>query len=333
MGLFDTGRSLSSTLSATSGAISTASSTINNSSRLAASLTNINANNFASSLRSLNIPAMGEIAGDILGAIAAFEGDQFANDWRVRLSIANWVSFRNSPVLAPLKSAGGLIFPYTPTITIKSAASYQDIPTTHTNYTYRGFTSSDPGGINITAPMYVEDASQALYWIAVVHYLRSLTKMFSGNDAKAGNPPPIIYLNGYGNYVFKNVPVVVESFDVALNAECDYIGVEVVGSMVSQLEGIAGGIGDISDAVGSIVSPLKPITSTVSAVANTAGQVANVLGAFGLGGTVSGGITHVPTKSTFNVALRPMYSRRSARRFSLDRFVTGGYLDNSVGYI
>ena len=299
MGLFDTGRSLSSTLSATSGAISTASSTINNSSRLAASLTNINANNFASSLRSLNIPAMGEIAGDILGAIAAFEGDQFANDWRVRLSIANWVSF----------------------------------PTTHTNYTYRGFTSSDPGGINITAPMYVEDASQALYWIAVVHYLRSLTKMFSGNDAKAGNPPPIIYLNGYGNYVFKNVPVVVESFDVALNAECDYIGVEVVGSMVSQLEGIAGGIGDISDAVGSIVSPLKPITSTVSAVANTAGQVANVLGAFGLGGTVSGGITHVPTKSTFNVALKPMYSRRSARRFSLDRFVTGGYLDNSVGYI
>lgn len=333
MGLFDVGRSVTSTLSATAGAISTVTSTVNNVSRLASSISNFDVNNFASSLRSINIPAMGEIAGDIMGAIASFEGDQFANDWRVRLSIANWVSFKSSPVLAPLKSAGGLIFPYTPNITIRSAATYSDIVTTHTNYTHRGFKSSDPGNITITAPMNVEDANQALYWIAAVHYLRSLTKMFSGNDAKAGNPPPVIYLNGYGNYVFKNVPVVVESFDVQLTAECDYIGVEVVGSMAGQLEGLAGGIGDISNAVGSLISPLKPITNVVSGIANTAGQLATTLGAFGVGGATSGGITHVPTKSSFTVQLKPIYSRHSSRKFSLDRFVTGGYLDNSVGYI
>ena len=56
-------------------------------------------------------------------------------------------------------------------------------------------------------------------------------------------------------------------------------------------------------------------------------------GTGGIGGTTSGGVSHVPTKSSFTVKLKPMYSRNSARNFSLDRFVQGGYLNNSFGYI
>jgi hypothetical protein len=75
------------------------------------------------------------------------------------------------------------------------------------------------------------------------------------------------------------------------------------------------------------------ITSAISEAAGVVGQVAGLLGTFGVGGSTSGGIAHVPTKSSLQLTLMPVYSRTSARKFSLDRFVTGGYLNNSFGYI
>jgi hypothetical protein len=181
--------------------------------------------------------------------------------------------------------------------------------------------------------MNVEDSTQGIYWIAAVHYLRSLTKMFSGSDPKAGNPPPVVMLNGYGNYVFKNVPVVVKSFSTSLAADCDYIGVDVVGSAAGAVEGVTDSIGGLADTLGGAIPGLSGITSTVSSIAGGVGQVAGLLGTFGVGGSTSGGVSHVPTKSTFSITLVPIYSRDSARKFSLDRFVTGGYLSNPFGYI
>jgi hypothetical protein len=231
-----------------------------------------------------------------------------------------------------------LIFPYTPIINISSGAAYQKIQTTHTNYTFHAFQSSDPGQITITAPMNVEDATQGLYWIAAVHYLRSLTKMFSGNDPKAGNPPPVVMLNGYGNYVFKNVPVVVTNMSISLDSQCDYIGVNVVGSAAGDIAGIADSVGGLSSTVGNLFggggdSLISDVTNTISSIAGGVGQVASLLGTFGVGGTTSGGISHVPTKSSFTVTLQPIYSRNSVRNFSLDRFVSGGYLNNPFGYV
>jgi hypothetical protein len=161
--------------------------------------------------------------------------------------------------------------------------------------------------------------------------------MFTGNDPKAGNPPPIVMLNGYGNYVFKNVPVVVTQFQTQLDATCDYIGVNVVGSAAGEIQGIADSIGGLSSTVGDVFGGggglIDDITSGISSIAGGVGQVAGLLGTFGVGGTTSGGVSHVPTKSSFTVTLQPIYSRNSARNFSLDRFVTGGYLNNGFGYV
>jgi hypothetical protein len=326
---------LSQTLTASQNLIGSATSAINVGSNLASALSGPfnSPGDVASAIRSIDLPAAGEAVGDILSAVASFGGDANSNDWRVRLSLANWTSFKSSPVLQPLKDAGGLIFPYTPEITIASSAKYTSIPTTHTNYTFHAYQNSDPGEISITAPMNVEDATQGLYWIAAVHYLRSLTKMFTGSDPKAGNPPPIVFLNGYGNYVFKNVPCVVTSFSTTLGKECDYIGVSVVGSAAGQIQGVADSVSGIAGALGGAIPDLGGITSTVSNIAGGIGNVAGLLGSFGGGGTTSGGVSHVPTKSTFTVKLKPIYSRNSARNFSLDRFVQGGYLNNSFGYI
>ena len=284
-------------------------------------------------LNGTGLAAGAEAVGDIVGAVSSFGGDAAANDWRVRLSLANWTSIKGSPVLKPLKDAGGLIFPYTPTISLKSSANYSKIDTVHSNYTFQAFKNSDPGSIEITAPMNVEDATQGLYWIAAVHYLRSLTKMFTGSDPKAGNPPPVVFLNGYGNYVFKNVPVVVTNFTCTLPNDCDYIGVNVVGSAAGGIEGVADAVGGLAGSLGSAIPGLSDITDTVSSISGAIGNIAGVAGSLGLGGTTSGGVSHVPVKSSFSVTLTPIYSRNSAKNFSLDRFVQGGYLNNPFGYI
>jgi hypothetical protein len=324
---------------AATGAITGAATAVGTASRLAGAISSgYGADGLAGAIRSIDLPAAGEAIGDIMGAVASFSDTDNPNDWRVRLSLAKWTSFQGSPVLKPLKEAGGLIFPYTPKVSITSTASYSPISTVHTNYTFQAYKSSNPGQITISAPMYVSDPTEGLYWIAMVHYLRSLTKMFAGNDPKAGNPPPVIMLNGYGNYVFKNVPVVVTKMSVELGQECDYIGVNVVGSAAGEIQGITDSIGGLSDSLGSVLGGVGggafgAVTGAVSSIAGGVGQIAGLASSLGIGGETSGGVSHVPTKSTFTIDLMPIYSRDSTRKFSLDRFVSGGYLNNPFGYI
>ena len=43
--------------------------------------------------------------------------------------------------------------------------------------------------------------------------------------------------------------------------------------------------------------------------------------------------TYVPTRSNIQVTVQPIYSRRAVESFSLDKFVNGGYIGNSGGFI
>jgi hypothetical protein len=332
------GQNLNTKLAGSAAVFGAANQAVGTAGRLASAVsTGYASGNVLGAIRAINLPAGGEAIGDIFSAIASFGGDANPNDWRVRLSLPTWPSFRTSPVLKPLKEAGGLIFPYTPQINIMSGANYTKESVTHSNFAFHAFKNSEPGSIELTAPLNVEDSKQALYWIAAVHYLRSVSKMFSGNDPKAGNPPPIVFLNGYGNFVFKNVPVVITKFTCNLPQDCDYISCEVRGSAAGAVAGVADSIGSLAeslgDTLGSSIDGLSGITSGISSIAGGVGQVASLLGTFGVGGSTSGGIAHVPTKSTIQLTLMPVYSRTSARKFSLDRFVTGGYLNNSFGYV
>jgi len=330
---FTNGQSITSKTAPSNATFSTPSQAANISRKLGGAISAIGAvANIGSAIRSMSLPAGGEALGDLSSAFSSFGGDANPNDWRVRLSLPNWTSFKNSPVLTPLKDAGGLVFPYTPTISIKAGSKYTSESPTHSNYPFQAYKNSDPGTIEITAPMAVEDPAQALYWIASVHYLRSISKMFSGSDMKAGNPPPIVMLNGYGNYVFKNVPVAISSFSCTLPNDCDYIACDVVGSAAGDIQSVTDSIGGLADVLGAAIPGVSAL-GAISSIAGGVGQVAGLLGAFGVGGSVSGGQAHVPTKSQFTITLVPMYSRTSSRKFSLDRFVTGGYLNSGFGYL
>jgi hypothetical protein len=162
--------------------------------------------------------------------------------------------------------------------------------------------------------------------------------MFTGNDPKAGNPPPIVMLNGYGQYVFKNIPVAIQSFNCTLPQDCDYIATDVVGSAAGAISGVADSVGNLSDTLGGTFGnafggAVGDIAGVVGEAAGFVGQASSLLGSFGIGGSTSAGTAYVPTKSSFSITLVPMYSRNSAKNFSLDRFVQGGYLNGSFGYI
>jgi hypothetical protein len=289
--------------------------------QLSSALNNLaNPANLISRIRSVNLPPGGDIIGKLTGASAMFGGSDANSDWRVRLTVPGGTIFDSSSVFAPLKAAGGLVFPYTPTINIGSSAKYSPVDPIHNNYPFHAYQNSAPDQIQIVAPMHVEDAVQAQYWIAAMHFLRSVTKMFSGESSPAGNPPPILSLNGYGEYVFKNVPVVVTNFNVSLDAGSDYI------STISS----AGAGGNALGQLGNIVSQIPGAQSLGAAIGAGSSLLNSALSS---SGGATGG-SHVPTKSSFTVTLQSAYSRESVRTFSLQKFVNGDYMTSSgAGYI
>ena len=152
-------------------------------------------------------------------------GTKSEADWRVKLSVPSTMA--SSPLLNPLKETNGLVFPYTPQIMMQHDASYNQISPVHSNYPYFAYQNSDPKAMVISGHFLIENALEGEYWIAVVHYLRSITKMAYGVTSNQGSPPPLVKLTGYGDYVLPDVPVVVTNFTVTLEPDVDYMKVPI----------------------------------------------------------------------------------------------------------
>lgn len=157
---------------------------------------------------------------------AQWENEQY--DWRVRLSIPPVTPFNSSPMFEPLRQSNdSLIWPYTPLVTVSSNANYSNQAPTHNNYTYPAYENSNIETISISGEFSVENPTDAKYWVAANHFLRSVSKMFYGESSNIGAPPPVLRLNGYGDFVFNNVPVVLENFIINLPKDVDYIKADV----------------------------------------------------------------------------------------------------------
>jgi len=156
------------------------------------------------------------------------------NDWRVRLSIPSTMD--KTEILKPLDATNGLVFPYTPTILIQHSANYDAMQPTHSNYPFPAYQNSQIDDIVITGDFFCENAVDAQYWVATLHYLRSVTKMAYGQSTNAGSPPPLVFLNGYGDFVFPNVPVIIKTFSVDLPSDVDYIKTQAEGE-ITKIDG------------------------------------------------------------------------------------------------
>lgn len=271
-----------------------------------------------------------DAAAGVIDAVAKWKTGDNPNDWRVRLSIP--AEYGGSSVLQPLIEAGGMVFPYTPTVSIGNSASYSPIHPTHSNFAFNAYRYSDVADISIEAPMNVDTEEQAAYYVAALLYMRTITKMFTGSSP-AGNPPPIVALNGYGAHVFKDVPVVVTSFGTSFNSDCDYIPVKIAGSLAGEIASGASAVSSLASGIGSASSMLSGFAGAISTGADFVSTGAQIASRLGLDLKTAGEYTYVPTSSKFSVKLKVAYSRASALNFNLNQFVTGGYITNQFGYV
>ena len=277
-------------------------------------------------------PATAELKGQTDNAIkqpgiAEQTGQQASNtDWRLRISLAKGAGYLyNDPtpgILQPLKVTNGVIFPYTPKIDMGYKANYSPYDLTHSNYRGYFYQNSNINDINITGHFTAQNTAQANYLLAVIHFFRSVTKMFYGQDAQRGSPPPLVFLSGLGQYQFNNHPCVVTEFTYNLPDDVDYIRASVVNNVglnaatVSNVlnSGVAGG----------------QITgyARLAAAFTTPGALPAVpFGSPNTPNNASGAPTYVPTKMDINIRLLPVQSRQQvSKQFSLKGFANGNLL-------
>lgn len=152
------------------------------------------------------------------------------DDWRVRISLpsGNKIFYKDTAknyLLKPLQRSGidGVIFPYTPQVQITHSARYSEQGLIHSNFKSYFYEGSDVSAIAITGEFSAQNQFEADYVMAAVHFFRACTKMFFGPGPDAGTPPPIVFLDGYGENYLPHVSCVVTQFQHSMPQDCDYI--------------------------------------------------------------------------------------------------------------
>lgn len=248
-------------------------------------------------------------------------------DWRVTLSLAPQAAgylykSPNPGILAPLAQTDGVIFPYTPQIQVQYSASYDPTEITHSNYKIFQYKASSVESISITGDFTAQDTYEANYLLAVIHFFKSATKMFYGNDQDPinGTPPPLCYLNGLGEFQFNEHPLAITSFNYNLPNDVDYIRASVTSNSEDSQNSAANArfsdnptnLRTASSGIGQGGLPLPPQWSLTKGNGNAPGTVTP---------------TYVPTKVQMQISAVPIISRQDiSQNFSLRDYASGELL-------
>ena len=248
-----------------------------------------------------------------------------AGDWRVRLSLAPNSNYLYNapdpgPVLWPLYNTGGVIFPYTPTIDTSYKANYTPYDLTHSNYRGYFYQSSYVDGVNVKGTFTAQDTAEANYLLAVIHFFRSVTKMFYGQDSQAGSPPPLVFLSGLGDFQFNQHPCVVSQFNYSLPGDVNYIRAQnVLNNGTNQL-GARMRQTTLGNPISNAIQRLASLGQGIQPGALSAPFAPQ-------GSLPAGNPTYVPTKMDINITLLPIQSRSQvSQQFSLAGFANGNLL-------
>ena len=119
----------------------------------------------------------------------------------------------------------GIIFPYNPTLNLVGSVAYGQYDLTHTNYQPHFYSATQNQQITLGFNFTASTLEEADYMCGVMWFLRTITKMnFGKNDEDfAGMPPPVLEFSCYGDYQFKNVPVVIRSYSYDQTGQEDYV--------------------------------------------------------------------------------------------------------------
>jgi hypothetical protein len=249
-------------------------------------------------------------------------------DWRVRLSLAPGANYLYkvgqgaAGILNPLQATDGVIFPYTPSISVAYSAGYDSTDVTHSNYKFFSYKNSSVDNVTITADFTAQDTAEAQYLLAVIHFFRSVTKMFYGKDPGPGPgvPPPLCYLNGLGSFQFDWHPLVINNFTYTLPTDVDYIRAMDTASR----PGVNIGSGQSKGKSGEDPTMQRMAGGGIQSGALAAPpQFKNDSGN-------KDAVTYVPTKMSITIQAYPIVSRNDvSNNFSLKEYATGKLLRGS----
>jgi hypothetical protein len=242
------------------------------------------------------------------------------SDWRVRLRLAPSSQYLyNAPnpgILQPLANTDGVIFPYTPRIETAYRANYSAYDLTHSNYRGYFYQNSYVDPVNITCDFTAQDTTEADYLLAVITFFKAATKMFYGQDAERGAPPPLVYLSGLGEYQFNEHPLVISQFNLTLPNDVDYIRSGSVNVNGSDL---------LSRRIRQSL-PTNPLSGALQRLYNLGQNISKGAEDFAIAPPLLGADrpTYVPTKMTISLTLLPVQSRAAvSKQFSLKSFANG----------
>ena len=254
-----------------------------------------------------------------------------SGDWRVRLRLAPGATYLykhanvKTSILAPLAASNGVVFPYMPTIQTTYNANYESVELTHSNYRGQFYKSSYVGDVQITGTFTAQDTAEANYLLAVIHFFRSVTKMFYGaKDPLRGAPPPLVYLIGLGQYQFNNQPCVVKTFNYSMPNDCDYIRTKP-NNYNTNLGGRSSKPQTSANPISSVVNRLQNALLPQGAVPNVPAQgllemqsVTNIADS-----------TYVPTKCEIQLTLMPIQTRsQQSQQFNMQNFANGNLVNS-----
>lgn len=178
----------------------------------------------------------------IAGTVEVLDGDtesQIFNtkyDWRARLRPKNGgasriyaLDERGEGLLGPLKEAGGMIWQTTPQIFLSGSANYNEQLMQGMNYSIFTYLNSQQITLPVSAEFYANDIYEGRYLLAVMHFLRVITKAHFGDSSVAkgtfGTPPPVLLFEYLGDHGFNKVPVIVKDWTYSLPNDVDYVPV------------------------------------------------------------------------------------------------------------
>lgn len=242
-------------------------------------------------------------------------------DWRVKIRLAPGSDYlynaQEPGILEPLSVTGGVIFPYTPSITTGYSANYNPTDLTHSNYKSYFYQGSSVSEVQITGTFTAQDTFEANYLLAVIHFFKSVTKMFYGQDGNRGVPPPLVFLQGLGEFQYNLAPCVVSNFQYQLPNDVDYIR-----ARVSNIDGT--NLLSRRDRTTDTASSWNPSSSRLTTARLPAGGERSRPAPPTLG---TSSPTYVPTKMDITVTLLPIQSRaQQSRQFSLKDYANGSLI-------
>lgn len=211
-------------------------------------------------------------------------------DWRVRISMQPYTAslFYNNPTNSlmntTLSQTNGVVFPYTPSVTIAHNARYGTSPLTHSNYSSYFYEGSEVQAITISGDFTVQNIAEGQYLMATVQFFRACTKMFFGGSDLAGTPPPMVFLDGYGPAYLPHVPCVVTAFNHTMPGDVDYVNIPIGASLNNVAGNQLGGVNGFG------VMTRLPTQSTISVTLQPVYSRNNIARNFTLEGFTQGAL-------------------------------------------